>query len=323
MNDETSTWRGSGLRLAGYGHYYPRTRVETTDDGSHEGNGVDTAVIGTLGVSARHVAEEDETVPLMAVRAAGQALEHAGLDAADTDLLILSNWTDRQFVPEHGPQVAHLLGAGKALAFDVCGACTGFVHGVQTAAALLKTRPGWRTAVVVSSEQFSRRVRPGSRGELVVGDAAGAVVLVKGEARGEDGLWDSLLISDGAARETVTVLPPRGWIKSSKTLVDVAVASHADLVGRVLARAGLKMADIDWVVPHPGTQALHRAVQERLGIPDERFVTNFEQRANTGSASIPIVLSEMARDGRMKPGDLFLTPTVGSGWFYGGLLFRA
>ncbi len=323
VNDETSTWRGSGLRLAGYGHYYPRTRVEITDEGSHEGNAVDTAVIGTLDVRARHVAEEDETVPFMAVQAAGRALEHAGLDAADTDLLILSNWTDRQFVPEHGPQVAHLLGAGRALAFDVCGACTGFVHGVQTAAALLGARPGWRTAVVVSSEQFSRRVRPGSRGELVVGDAAGAAVLVKGAAGGEDGLWDSLLISDGAARETVTVLPPRGWIKSSRSLVDVAVASHADLADRVLARAGLKMADIDWVVPHPGTGVLHRAVQERLGIPGERFVTNFEERANTGSASIPIVLSEMARDGRMKPGDLLLTPTVGSGWYYGGLLFRA
>lgn len=321
MKEEHALWREAGIRITGYGHYYPRTRVvnETGDDPA--GNAVDAAVIGGIDVRARHVADEDETPQDMARRAARQALDDAGVEPGAVDLLIVSNWTDRQFVPEFGPVTAHLLGADRALAFDLCGACTGFVHGVQTAAALLAATPHWTTAVVSSVDRFSRRVRPGSKGELIVGDAAGAVVLAKTPG-GEPGLLDTLLISDGEASDTVTVLPPQGWIKSKKTLVDVAVASHTEVAERMLARSGVKMADIDWVVPHPGTGPLHAAVRERLGIPEERFVTNFEERANTGSASIPIVLSEMAKDGRLRPGDLVLTPTVGSGWFYGGLLFH-
>ncbi|MFF3559181.1 ketoacyl-ACP synthase III [Streptomyces sp. NPDC002574] len=325
MDDEIPLWRGSGLRLAGYGHYYPRHRVENAMDDADGGGGnaVDAAVIGRLDVRGRHVADDEETPPYMGVRAAQDALEQAGKDAGEVDLLVFSNWTDRQFVPEWGPEAARLLGARRALAFDVCAACVGFVHGVQTASAMLATHPHWRTAVVMSSERFSRRVRPGSKGELIVGDAAGAAVLTRDTAAGGDGgLWDSMVISDGSARETVTVYPPNGWIKSQADLIKVAADSHADLAERVLARSGITMDEIDWVVPHPGTGQLHTAVRERLGIPEERFVTNYETRANTGSASVPIVLSEMSRDGRLRPGDLCYTPAVGSGWYYGGLLFR-
>ncbi|CAL9353565.1 ketoacyl-ACP synthase III [Streptomyces sp. NPDC012461] len=321
MDDETSLWRESGLRLSGFGHYYPRLLLENGSAEDPAGNAVDEAVIGRLDVRSRHVADEDETPAYMAVRAAHSALEQAGVTPDELDLVIVSNWTDRQFVPEWAPHTAHLLGAGRALAFDVCGACTGFVHGVQTAAAYFGTHSAWRHALVVSSERFSRRVRPGSKGELIVGDAAGAAVLSRG-AEPDAGLWDSLLISDGSGRETVTAHPPNGWIKSSRELVSIAAASHADLAARMLARSGVKMDEIDWVVPHPGTGQLHAAVRERLSIPQERFVTNYEIRANTGSASVPIVLSEMARDGRLTPGDLCYTPTVGSGWYYGGLLFR-
>ncbi|WP_127465389.1 ketoacyl-ACP synthase III [Streptomyces sp. B27] len=321
MHDETSLWRESGLRLSGFGHYYPRLLVENETADDPAGNAVDEAVIGRLDVRSRHVADEEETPAYMGVRAARAALEQAGVGADEVDLLVFSNWTDRQFVPEWGPHAAHLLGADRALAFDVCGACTGFVHGVQTAAALFGAHTTWRHALVVSSERFSRRVRPGSKGELIVGDAAGAAVLSRG-AEPDAGLWDSLLISDGSGRETVTVYPPNGWIKSSRELVSIAADSHADLARRMLARSGTKMDEIDWVVPHPGTGQLHTAVRERLSIPEERFITNYETVANTGSASVPIVFSEMSRDGRLRTGDLCYTPTVGSGWYYGGLLFR-
>ncbi|MFF2650230.1 ketoacyl-ACP synthase III [Streptomyces sp. NPDC058045] len=321
MHDETSLWRDSGLRLSGFGHYYPESLIENEPADDPAGNAVDDAVIGRLDVRSRHVAGEEETPAYMGVRAARAALEQAGVGVDEVDLLVLSNWTDRQFVPEWGPYTAHLLGCDRALAFDVCGACTGFVHGVQTAASFLGTRPDWRHALVVSSERFSRRVRPGSKGELVVGDAAGAAVLSRGDGR-DGGLWDSLLVSEGSGRETVTVYPPTGWIRSDRELVSIAAGSHTDLAARMLARSGITMDDIDWVVPHPGTGQLHTAVRERLGIPEERFITNYEVRANTGSASVPIVLSEMSRDGRLRSGDLCYTPTVGSGWYYGGLLFR-
>ncbi|MFD8605975.1 hypothetical protein ACFV1S_28445 [Streptomyces globisporus] len=209
MQDETSLWRESGLRLSGFGHYYPRLLVENESAEYPAGNAVDEAVIGRLDVRSRHVADEEETPAYMGVRAARAALEQAGVTPGEIDLVVFSNWTDRQFVPEWAPHTAHLLGAERALAFDVCGACTGFVHGVQTAAAYFGTHADWRHALVVSSERFSRRVRPGSKGELIVGDAAGAAVLSRG-AEPDAGLWDSLLISDGSGRETVTVYPPNG-----------------------------------------------------------------------------------------------------------------
>jgi 3-oxoacyl-[acyl-carrier-protein] synthase-3 len=311
-------WADAQLRVAGLGHYYPRALVRNDPPDGPIGNDVDRLLLGSIGVRTRGVADESETEPVMAVHAATRALADADLAPEQVDLLVLGNWTQRQSIPELAPQVAHRLGATSALAFDVCGACAGFVHGVQTACALLAAHPSWATAVVVCAERFSRRVRPGSAGELVVGDAAGAAVL----AKGGPGLVDSLLASDGGNAETVTAYPPNLWIRSRPELLELAVSSMVDACEELLARNGLTMADIDWVVPHPGTDLVHRRVKERLAIPTERFLTNFETRGNTGAAAIPIVLSEGHEHGRFRPGDLFLTPAVGSGWFRGALLFH-
>ncbi|MDQ1295400.1 MAG: ketoacyl-ACP synthase, partial [Actinomycetota bacterium] len=285
------------------------------------GNQVDEAVIGTVEVVSRHVHDETETIDAMAAQAAGDALRQADVGPGDVDLLVLGNWSERQFIPEIAPQVALRLGAVNALAFDVCGACTGFVHGTQIAASLLSAHHDWDTAVVVCSEHFSSRVRPGSKGELIVGDAAGAVVLRKGldEPRG---LIDSLLISDGESAGATGVLPPRGWIKSRPDLVGLGIKSHVETCRTLLERNGLTTDDIDWFVPHPGTTPMHEGVRDALGIAPEKFVTNFTVRANTGSASIPIVLSEYRDNGTFSPGDLVLASAVGSGWYYGGLLVR-
>jgi 3-oxoacyl-[acyl-carrier-protein] synthase III len=321
MTGTGGIWSGAGLSFTGFGHYYPRTQVRNADVGADEGGAVDRAVLGDVRVRTRHVADEDETIDFMAAHAAAAALRQAGREPLEVDLVILSNWSERQLVPETAPQVSLRLGADRALSFDVCGACTGFVHGVQTAAALLAAHRAWRTAVVVCSEYFSRRVRPGSKGELVVGDAAGAVVLEKGDPRGP-GLIDSVLFSSGKDAEAVTVRPPQGWIKSRRELVELGVSSNIAVARELLERNDLKIEQIDWFAPHPGTGPIHTALRERLGIEPERFVTNFETRANTGSASIPIVLSEYLEKGVFHRGDLCLTPAVGSGWFYGGLLFE-
>jgi 3-oxoacyl-[acyl-carrier-protein] synthase III len=169
-----------------------------------------------------------------------------------------------------------------------------------------------------SARRFSRRVRPGSTGELVVGDAAGTVVL----AKGAPGVVDLVLASDGSHAETVTAYPPELWIKSKPELLELAVSSMVAVCDQLLARNGLTMADIDWVVPHPGTDTVHQQVKQRLAIPPERFLTSFETRGNTGAASIPIVLAEHRAQDRFRHGDLLLTPAVGSGWFRGALLFH-
>lgn len=322
--ERTGNWSGSGLRVTGIGHYFPESLVHNVPrgtDGDGRFNAIDQAVVGQVNVRTRGVSGEDETVGYMAVRAAEHALREASRGSDDVDLVVVTNWTDRQWVPEQGPTVAAELGAKKALGFDLCGACTGFVHGVQTAAALVSALGSAQVAVVVCSEQFSRRVRPGSKGELVAGDAAGAVVLEQREP-GNPELIDSILFSDGDSAQTIYARRPDGWLASEQSLVDRAVEGNVRVVETLLARNEIRIEDVDWVLPHPGTEPIHQAVRDKLGISSEQFVVTMDTRGNVSSASIPIALSELWQSGQASAGDLVLTPAIGSGFFEGGLLFR-
>ncbi len=319
---EGRTWTGSGLKFAGLGHYYPRHLRRHDGEVTVGGRTYPPEAAAELGVRSLHVADEDETLEFMAVQAARNALENAGRGAADVDLVVLANWTDRQWIPEIAPGVAAALGAHGALAFDVCGACTGFVHGMQTAASMLTAHPGWKRAVVVAADRFTRRARPGTRGQLVFGDAAGAVVLEKGDPDDPSGLLDSVLDCDASEADTVAARAPEGFLRPKPELIDLAVRSSLRVADNVLDRNGLKTSDIDWLVPHPGNNAIHAGVRDGLDLPVEKFLTNFADRGNTGCASIPIALSEFTQSGVLSSGDLVLSTAVGSGWYYGGLLYR-
>lgn len=319
---EARTWTGSGLKFSGLGHYFPRHHRSHEGEVTIGGRTYPPEAAAELGVRGLHVAAEDETLEFMAVQAANSALAHAGHEAGDLDLVVLANWTDRQWIPEIAPGVAAALGAHGALAFDVCGACTGFVHGVQTAASMLTAHPGWKRAVVVAADRFTRRARPGTRGQLVFGDAAGAVVLEKGDPDDPSGLIDSVLDCDASEADTVAARAPEGFLRPKPELIDLAVRSSLKVADNVLTRNELKTADIDWLVPHPGNNAIHAGVRDGLDLEPARFLTNFAERGNTGCASIPIALSEFFESGVIRSGDLVLSTAVGSGWYYGGLLYR-
>ncbi|MCD9878214.1 ketoacyl-ACP synthase III [Streptomyces guryensis] len=319
---EARTWTNSTLKFTGLGHYYPRTHRTHDGEVTLDGRTYPPKTAQELGVRALHVADEDETVEFMAVQAANSALTNADRDPGDLDLVVLANWTDRQWIPEIAPGVAAALGAHGALAFDVCGACTGFVHGVQTAASMLTAHPGWKRAIVVAADRFTRRARPGTRGQLVFGDAAGAVVLEKGDPDDPSGLIDSVLDCDAAEADTVAARAPEGFLRPKPELIDLAVRSSLKVADNLLTRNDLKTSDIDWLVPHPGNNAIHAGVRDGLDLEPARFLTNFAERGNTGCASIPIALSEYAEKGVVRSGDLVLSTAVGSGWYYGGLLYR-
>jgi 3-oxoacyl-[acyl-carrier-protein] synthase III len=319
---EGRTWTGSGLKFAGLGHYFPRHHRSHEGEVTIGGRSYPPQAAAELGVRSLHVADEDESLEFMAVQAANSALASAGREAGELDLVVLANWTDRQWIPEIAPGVAAALGAHGALAFDVCGACTGFVHGVQTAASMLTAHPGWKRAVVVAADRFTRRARPGTRGQLVFGDAAGAVVLEKGDPADPSGLIDSVLDCDAAEADTVAARPPEGFLRPKPELIDLAVRSSLKVADNLLTRNDLKTSDIDWLVPHPGNNAIHAGVRDGLDLEPARFLTNFAERGNTGCASIPIALSEFFEKGVVTSGDLVLSTAVGSGWYYGGLLYR-
>ncbi|PJE94910.1 ketoacyl-ACP synthase III [Streptomyces carminius] len=323
-------WKTSGIQFSGFGRYFPRELLSNEGVEARHTTETERKVLGSGGVRTHHRAAEDEDIGYMATAAAGAALADAGLDGSEVDVLILSNWTDRWCAPEWGAQVATGIGARHAMGFDICTGCAGFVHGVHTAAMYLAGPAHYRTAVVVCSERFSRRVRPGSKGEMVVGDGAGAVVLRRtgdggdGDEGGDGpGLIDSIMRSDGTLSHMTTVHPGNGWVRSQPELNEVAVKYVVGAAQELLERNGLRAGDVDWVVPHAATEPFNRGFEADLGIDRARILNNLAERGNTSSASIPTTLSENLEKGVVKRGDLVLSVSLGGGvWCHGGLLYR-
>ncbi|TGK15230.1 ketoacyl-ACP synthase III [Leptospira fluminis] len=315
----------NGVCITGFGHYLPEQIVTNDEIRSRlkypEMHPAEKAVIGNIGVSKRHRASEKETPAYMAAKVAEMVLADAGKKPEDVDLFLLANWTDRYYVPELAPQASVLAGTKRALAFDICTACTGFIHGVQMASAFLCSGK-FKNALVIGSERFSARTRIGGYGEFTAGDGA-AGVLLEFTGEKEFGIIDSFLKNDGKlAPIIITGPPPESYIKSFPELVPNAVDLTLSAMDDLLQRNRFAVEDIDWVVPHPGTDAVLQDVLKRTPFPREKILTNFENVGNISAASIPIVLSEFYRKGTFKKGDLFLSPAVGAGFYWGGLLFR-
>ncbi|EQA38618.1 beta-ketoacyl-acyl-carrier-protein synthase III [Leptospira inadai serovar Lyme str. 10] len=315
----------NGVRITGFGHYLPERVVTNEEIQSRlkypEMHPAEKAVIGDIGVTKRHRASETETAMYMAAKVAEMALKDAGKKADDVDLFILANWTDRYFLPDLAPQASKLAGTKNALSFDISTACTGFVHGVQMASAYLGTGK-FKTALVIGSERFSIRTRIGGYGEFTAGDGA-AGVLLEFTGEKEFGIIDSFLKDDGdLSGVIVTGPPPQSYVKSFPDLVTKAADLTLSAMDDLLQRNGLTPEDIDWVVPHPGTDVVVQSLLKRTKFPREKILMNFDRVGNTSAASIPVVLSEFYQKGTFKKGDLFLTPAVGGGFYWGGLLFR-
>lgn len=275
-----------------------------------------------IGVERRGWAGPDEGIAEMAAHAARQALERAGLEAEAIELLVLANWTQRRLIPEFAPKVQHLLGASRAWAFDVCGACAGFVSGLAIAQSFLESRR-YARALVVASETTSQRARPRSRATLVFGDGAGAWVLERGEGRGSE-LVGCLLRSDGAQHGAMEI-DARGYVKThldQRGLNRLAADSFRGACRELLARHGLELREVRWVVPHSGTAGIQALLVKALELPAEKVFSNFSTVGNVSSAAIPVAFEALVGEGRVAPGDLVLSPTTGTGWYLGAALYR-
>jgi len=275
-----------------------------------------------IGVKRRGWAGEGEGIAEMAAAATQHALADAGVAASDIDLIVLANWTQRRFIPEWAPRLQQLIGAPQAFAFDVCTACAGFVYGVAIAHGFL-ANPRFKRAVVVAAETTSRRGRPGSKSTLIFGDAAGAVVLERGAGRGAQ-LIDYELQTDGKYFDMMSI-DDNGWVKThlpQKELNQLAAKSFTVPSRALLERAGLSIRDVDWVVPHSGTAGIQATLIKSLEVPAEKVLSNFDSVGNVSSAAIPVALAQFVASGRIKPGDLVLSPTTGTGWYAAALLYR-
>ena len=316
--------------IRGTGSYLP-AKVLTNDDMSQMVDTTNEWIIERTGITRRHVAADDEVTSDIAVVAAKQALEAAGMNASDVDLIVLATTTPDRTFPATATAVQAKLGIEQGAAFDVQAVCSGFIFALATADSILK-QGLFNTALVIGAETFTRILDWSDRGTCVLfGDGGGAVVLQTEEWDGAedagvithhirtDGTKSDLLYVDGGVSSTGTI----GHVRMEGNKVfRHAVANISSAIQAVLDETGLSSEEIDWFVPHQANKRILDAVAKRMNIDDEKVVITVDQHANTSAASIPLALDYAVRSGRAKPGDLILSEAMGGGFSWGASLFR-
>lgn len=315
--------RGSGSALP--------AQVVTNADLAERVDTTDEWIIERTGIRQRYIAGEGETTSTLAIDAARAALDDAGIDASDIDLIVLATATPDNTFPATATKVQHALGCNGGIAFDVAAVCSGFLYALTTADSMMRTGLASR-ALVIGAETFSRILDWEDRTTCVLfGDGAGAVVLeaVDAEEAAGAGVLASRLHADGAQHDLLYV---DGGPSSTQTVGHLrmkgrevfrhAVVNLADVLGEVLEDAGVSSADIDWIVPHQANKRILDATAKKLGIPGEKVVVTVDQHANTSAASVPLAFDVARKDGRIKSGDLVMFEAMGGGFTWGACLAR-
>ncbi|MGC8762191.1 MAG: beta-ketoacyl-ACP synthase III [Acidobacteriota bacterium] len=321
-------------RIEGTGHALPR-RILTNADLEKMVDTTDEWITTRTGIRERRIANEDEYLSLFAAEAGRRALQMAGLDAADLDLILVATVTPDQPIPSTACFVQAALGASRAAAFDLAAGCSGFLYALQAADALLRTGYG-KKALVIGGEILSKFLDWKDRSTCVLfGDGAGAVVLTAGE--GERGLLSTAVHADGTMADFITLPGGGSRIPVSHAMIDanlhtikmkgnetfkIAVRSLEAVCREAIERAGLTPQDVRWFVPHQANTRIIDAVASRLGWPPETLYLNIDRIGNTSAASIPIALDELVRSGRVSQGDVLLFAAFGAGLTWGSALVR-
>jgi 3-oxoacyl-[acyl-carrier-protein] synthase-3 len=284
------------------------------------------------GIRQRHIAAEGQTTSHLGTRAAEMALAHAGLTAADIDLVIVATSTPDYTFPAVATQIQANLHMGHGVAFDLQAVCTGFVFAVATADKFLISG-SHRRALVIGAETFSRLLDWTDRTTCVLfGDGAGAIVLEAAPSDGKltsPGIISTQLRSDGRHRAKLYV---DGGPSTTKTVGHLrmegrevfkhAVGMVTDVIRACFESAQVGPQDIDWFVPHQANRRIIDASADKLGIAREKVVVTVDRHGNTSAASIPLALEVAVSDGRIKKGDLVMIEAMGGGFTWGAALIR-
>jgi 3-oxoacyl-[acyl-carrier-protein] synthase-3 len=312
--------------ILGVGSALPRREV-TNDELAKTVDTSDDWIVERTGIRSRFLAGEGETTATLATDAARQALDHAGIAAADIDLIVLATATPDQTFPSSATKVQAALGIDDCVAFDVHAVCTGFLYALSVADSMLRSGTA-RKALVIGAETFSRILDWEDRATCVLfGDGAGALVLgVEDGERGilatrllADGRHNDLLFVDGGPSSTGTVGKLR---MKGREVFRHAVVNLAAVLNEVLADAGLTATEVDWVVPHQANARILDATARKLGLPADKVVVTVDKHANTSAASVPLAFDVAVKDGRIKRGDLVVLEAMGGGFTWGAAALR-
>jgi 3-oxoacyl-[acyl-carrier-protein] synthase-3 len=312
-------------RIAGTGSYLP-ARVMTNDEFAARLDTSDAWIRSRTGIVQRHIAEETQTSSDLALEASRRALEAAGVAAAEVDLIVVATSTPDYIFPSTACLLQAKLGAKDCPAFDVQAVCSGFVYGMATADAFIKSGQ-YKKALVIGAEVFSRILDWNDRGTCVLfGDGAGAALLV---ADSKPGIHASVMHADGSQVGLLSVPGnvSRGCIVGSPYLqmngqgvFRFAVKVLDEVARETVAAAGMRLEDIDWLIPHQANVRILEATARRLGLPSDKLVVTVDHHGNTSAASVPLALDEYIRAGKIRSGHRVMMQGVGGGFTWGATL---
>jgi 3-oxoacyl-[acyl-carrier-protein] synthase-3 len=317
-------------RITGTGSYLPPRRVTNADLAAElAAKGVETSdewIVERTGIRARHFAAPEVTSSDLALHACRQALEAAGRQASDIDLILVATSTPDMVFPSAACILQHKLGIAGCAAFDLQAVCSGFVYALTVADSMIRTGAASK-ALVVGAEVFSRILDFNDRTTCVLfGDGAGAVVL---EASETPGILATDLHADG---KHVGILCVPGNVSGGQVLGDPTLKMDGQAVFKLavgvleqaarttLAKAGRTEADIDWLIPHQANIRIMQGTAKKLKLPMEKLVVTVDQHGNTSAASIPLALDAAVRGGKIRPGDTLMLEGVGGGFTWGAVL---
>ena len=315
-------------RIAGTGSYLPE-KILTNHDLEKMVETSDQWIQERTGIKKRHVAEDGETTCDLAEKAARNAIDAAGIDVSEIDLIVVATTTADQVFPSTACLLQERLGIHGCPAFDVQAVCTGFIYAVGVAEKFMKAG-GIRNALVVGAETFSRIIDWTDRDTCVLfGDGAGAVVLQPSD---EAGIMSTHLHADGKYKDLLSV--PSGISKgydqlqegkaytqmSGNEVFKIAVKTLGRIVDETLDANQMKKSDVDWLIPHQANIRIINATAKKLKIPMDHVVVTVAEHGNTSAASVPLALDVAVRDGRIKRGETLLMEAFGGGFTWGSVL---
>lgn len=315
--------------VIGTGGYLPAT-VRTNQELSEIVDTTDSWIYERTGIKSRCIAAADETASSMAEIAARQAIEMAGIDAEQIDLIIVATGTPDRVYPSTACLVQERLGIKHCVGFDIQAACSGSVFGLSIADQYIKTGFA-KTVLVIGSEVCSRIVDWSDRSTCILfGDGAGAVLLAASDQPGiiathihSDGGYEDLLYCPNPQAAAITKQDEAGFINMrGNEVFKVAVNTLGRIVDETLEANGLQQSDIDWLVPHQANTRIIAATAKKLGMSMDQVILTLETQGNTSSASVLLAFNQGVRDGRIQRGQTVLMEAFGAGFTWGSALLR-
>ena len=316
--------------IGGVGIYLPE-KILSNDDVSRFVDTSDEWILERTGIKQRHIAADSQLTSDLALEAAQNAINHAGIESSEIDLIIVATSTPDQVFPSTAVKLQDLLGVRSGAGFDIHAVCSGFIYALSTADNFIKSG-NYDKILVVGSETYSRILDWNDRTTCVLfGDAAGAFLLHSNNNTADNsGVIDSIIRSDGQFRTKLfcdggpsMVTKLNHYINmDGKEVYNHAVEKQTAVVEELLARTKVDINDIDWFVPHQANLRILDTTAKKLNLDKNKIIITVDKHANTSSASIPVAMGTAIQDGRIKRGDLVLLEAFGAGFTWGAVLIR-